>query len=149
MSELARKQADLVAAVTGTGPPPKGFDALRLDAARVALLRKRSRAVAAHWPGVAGDLGADLPALFASWAATRPTQGSQVDGHAFARAHRSRLGPTGLAELASAEAVWDFSTSPPTPRRGLVIRRVGGRLYVGLGGILHWPRPSTRRTPNG
>lgn len=91
MSELARKQADLVAAVTGTGPPPKGFDALRLDAARVALLRKRSRAVAAHWPGVAGDLGADLPALFASWAATRPTQGSQVDGHAFARAHRSRL----------------------------------------------------------
>ena len=48
----------LVAALTAGAPVPPGFDARLVEAARVALLRKRAGEVARQWPQLAAALGA-------------------------------------------------------------------------------------------
>ena len=77
--ELADVQARLAEALVGLTEPPPRFDADRVDVARSALTRKRSRAVARHAPTVAMTLGDRLGALFADYAQTRPKPPSDAD----------------------------------------------------------------------
>lgn len=101
MSDLAERQAALVAALVAGAPVPEGFDPSLIDAARRALLRKRSGDVARQWPLLAASFGPRWPAAFAAWADGRRTEGAFQDGLAFARS----LPLTGAAadELAERE----------------------------------------------
>ena len=70
-NELARRQAELVAALAG-GKVPPGFDAGRLAIAAESLLLKRVSMVRKSWPILAASLGDSLFELFSSYAATKP-----------------------------------------------------------------------------
>ena len=135
MSDLAARQAELVAALTAGGPVPPGFDARLVEVARVALLRKRAAAVARHWPALAAD--PRWPANFAAWATSRPTRGSLRDGWDLAR-HRAadRTLPGAAAEeLAAREAAWRYDgRTAPRLRRTPALRRVGGAIALQIAG---------------
>jgi hypothetical protein len=102
--ELSRRQADLVAALTGRGPVPPGFDPDRVRAASQALLRKRAADAAAAWPLLRADLGPKWMEVFTAYAAGRPAQSALHDGWEVARLRRDALGPAARAELAEREA---------------------------------------------
>src|SRR3954454_7802226 len=85
LRSLADRQAELVEALTSGKPVPEGFDGFRVEAARVALLRKRSGEVARHWPMMAAGFGARWPRELARWAAARPPRGSLRYGWDLAR----------------------------------------------------------------
>lgn len=130
---LARQQRAVVAAVTGTGAPPAGFAAERVEAARRALLVKRARTLRHVWPLLADSLGSDLVPLFAAYAARRPTRGVRADGHDFASwlAQQGRLPREAAIELARARVSWVFDPQmPPLPRtdRSAIERFPGGRV---------------------
>ena len=137
MTSLAQRQADLVAALTAGAAVPPGFDARLVEAARVALLRKRAGEVARQWPDLAHALGPEWHRRWSAWAATRPTRGSLRDGWDLARelAARREL-PTGAgAELAAREAalVYDGENAP-RPRRTPAVRRTAGSVVLQLAG---------------
>jgi hypothetical protein len=69
---LAGAQDRLAQALTGHAQPPPHFDIARVDVARSALIRKRSRAVPRHAPTVAATLGDELTAAFANYARAQP-----------------------------------------------------------------------------
>ena len=118
MSGLAERQAVLVAALATGAPVPPGFDARLVHAARKALLRKRAGEVARVWPMLAASFGASWQAVFADWAATRPTHGALRDGWDFARS-LPLTGPA-AAERAERDAVLRYDgRSAPMPRRRL------------------------------
>jgi hypothetical protein len=87
-AQLKLQQAALVTALMAQGEPPPEFDAVRLSAAAATLVRKRARAVARAWPGMARALGRRFGRLFGSYAeaAKLPRVGGPLaDGRAFAR----------------------------------------------------------------
>jgi len=134
---LATRQAELVEALTGGKPVPYGFDAFKVDAARVALLRKRAGEVARQWPMLAAGFGDRWTASFSAWAATRPTQGSLRDGWDFARHLRSKgeLPAIAGAELAEREARWSYAGSAaPRARRVPAVRSAAGAVVVQVAG---------------
>lgn len=136
-AELERAQAALVAALTGTGPPPAGFDAARLEVARKALLRKRSGEVAKAWPLLRAALGAQLLPTFSSWAADRPTTGSWGDGFAFAGYldERHELPAAARSEWRRRRLQWSVDRSGAVRRRRLpAAALVDGRLLVQIAG---------------
>ncbi|MEV4660236.1 hypothetical protein [Micromonospora sp. NPDC049301] len=144
---LARRQAELVAALVAGGPPPPGFAPAPLAATRAALLRKRAGEVARHWPLLAACLGVDWPATFAGWAANRPTLGSLRDGWDLARALRERgaLPPAGAEELAAREAGLRYDgRRAPRPRRLPAVARAGGAVAVQIAGRVRLLRPAPR-----
>ena len=134
---LATRQAALVAALTSGAPVPPGFDPRLIEAARVALLRKRAGEVAKQWPMLVAGIGPGWPREFARWAASRPARGSLRDGWDLARelAARDALPRLAGAELAAREAVlrYDGKTTPQV-RRGPALRRVSGSIAVQLFG---------------
>jgi len=135
--DLARRQAELVAALVAGGPVPAGFDVRRVDAARTALLRKRADEVARRWPLLAAGLGADWLSAFAGWAANRPTQGSLRDGWDLARSLSARGALPALAaeELAAHEARWRYDgRSAPRQRKVPAVGRAGGAVVAQVGG---------------
>ncbi len=139
MTELRQRQADLVAALTGIGPPPPGFDTYRIEVAREALLRKRSGEVARHWPMLRAALGSRFGAEFAAWAAHRPTAGGWRDGFDFAihLSEQSVLAEIAQLELAERKLRWRYDgTAPPRRRRLPSCAVVGGRLLIAVGGRL-------------
>lgn len=86
-ADLAARQAELVAALTGHGDVPTGFDRVRVEAAAASLARKRRRSVARAWPGMAEALGERFAELFDAYAAQSPLPlqgGPLADGRAFA-----------------------------------------------------------------
>jgi hypothetical protein len=103
---LAERQAAVVAAVTGTGPVPDGFDDRLVAVAAAALLRKRAGEVAARWPLLAASLGPRWYREFADWARQRPTGGSLADGWSFAEdlERAGRLPALAAQELAERRA---------------------------------------------
>lgn len=116
---LARRQAELVAALVAGAPVPPGFDAARVGAAQRALLHKRAGEVARSWPMLAASAGDKWPREFAQWAAGRAPQGSFRDGWDLARAWSAagRLTGPAAAELAEREATWRYDgRSAPRPR---------------------------------
>lgn len=132
---LATRQAALVGALTSGSPVPTGFDPRLIEAARVALLRKRAGEAAKQWPMLAAGIGPGWQLSFATWAATRPTRGSLRDGWDLARelASRGSLPRLAGAELAAREAAlrYDGKTTPRV-RRGPALRRVSGAIAVQL-----------------
>lgn len=142
---LAARQAQLIAALTAGAPVPPGFDAQLVDAARAALLDKRAREVARHWPMLAAGLGpAWLPTL-RRWAATRAGAGGLRDGWDLARelATAGALTDPAADELSWREVHWRYDgRSTPRPRRGPAARRVGTVLLVQVAGRTHrWRLP--------
>lgn len=130
---LAAAQQRLVAAITGNGETPAGFDAARVELTRTSLLAKRAGEVRSVWPALADDLGAQFGAVFAAWAAHRPTRGSLQDGWLLAseRLAAGGLGEAAVLELAMCEArlVFDLSARPRR-RRGLRVRRPSDGSWV-------------------
>ena len=136
MSGLAAQQAELVAALTGTGEIPAGFDIGRMQIARKALLRKRAGEVSARWPMLAAGLGRDFFSAFAGFAEHRPTRGSLRDGWDFARSIRDagRLPQLAEFELAKYESDFDYDgVNAPTVRSGLKVTRGRGFTMVRWG----------------
>jgi hypothetical protein len=134
---LAERQAELVAALTSGAPVPPGFDERLVEAARVALLRKRAGEVARQWPLLAAAFGKRWTGEFAQWAAGRPTQGSLRDGWDLARDLVARDALPALAgeELVTREAAWRYDgASAPRPRRGPALRSAGGSVAVQIAG---------------
>ncbi|MCO1654789.1 hypothetical protein [Pseudonocardia humida] len=123
---LAARQAELVAALVAGGPLPAGFDAVRVEAARRALLRKRAGEAAKAWPVLAAALGPDwVPAFAADRAGTEPAGGLR-DGWDLARNLRRRAELPGAAavELAAREAELRYDgRSAPRPRALAPLRR--------------------------
>jgi hypothetical protein len=137
---LAARQAALVEALTSGSPVPHGFDAFRLEAARVALLRKRAGEVSRHWPMLAAGLGERWTRVFGEWAAARPTQGSMRDGWDFARhlVTEGALPAVAGGELALREATLRYDgTSTPKPRRGPAVRSAGSAVVLQVAGRVH------------
>jgi hypothetical protein len=123
---LADRQAELVAALVAGGPVPPGFDARRVDAAREALLRKRSGEVAVVWPVLAASLGPQWTAVFAGWARDRAPNGALRDGWDLARqlAAEGRLPEPAGGELRGREASWRYDgVSAPRRHRLTSVRR--------------------------
>lgn len=85
MSELARRQEELVLALVAGGPLPDGFDATPVEAARAALMRKRAAETARHLPFERAELGDRFGTLFARWAQNRPKTNTGSDAAGFRR----------------------------------------------------------------
>lgn len=131
--DLAKAQAELVAALVAGASAPPGFDEAGVRAAAAALLRKRAGEVAATWPVLAASFGPRWTVAFAHWAQTRPTQGSLRDGWDFARQLRAggALGAAALEELATREARWRYRAGrTPRTRRLPAVRRVRGATVI-------------------
>jgi hypothetical protein len=121
-ARLAAQQAALVTALMARGEPPADFDAVRLRATAVALARKRARAAARAWPGVARTLGLRFGGLFAAYAeaATLPRQGGPLaDGRAFARwlAARGELPEAGRLQALAVDLRYTANPDGLVPRR--------------------------------
>ena len=84
--DLARRQADLLAALLTGAPPPAGFDERMLAVEAKALLAKRRRVNALVDPDTAAELGDRYRELFDTWAAANPRQAgtrARADAQAF------------------------------------------------------------------
>jgi hypothetical protein len=133
--DLARRQADLVAALVLGAATPPGFDDRRVHVAAQALTRKRAADVATQWPLLRAHLGTTWLATFERWSAGRAPQGALRDGWDLAREIRDRLGPAARRELAEREVSWRYSgTAPPVRRRAPALRLVGSTVVVQLAG---------------
>jgi hypothetical protein len=143
-TELERAQAALVAALTGTGPAPGGFDAARLEVARTALLRKRSGEVGKFWPLLRAGLGPQFLPAFSAWAAERPTSGGWQDGFAFASHldEQNQLPPSARGEWRRRRLQWSVDRAGTVRRRrSPAVAVVDGRLLVQIGGrVAGWGR---------
>ena len=147
VASLRERQAGLVEALTSGGPVPQGFDARLVDAARVALLRKRAGEVARHWPSLAAAFGERWVPEFARWAARRPTQGALRDGWDLARelAAGGDLPAVAGAELAIREAGWRYDGgTAPRVRRAPAIRSAAGSVAIQIAGRVRVVRPVRR-----
>lgn len=145
MTDLGNAQTELVAALTGSGPPPPGFDVDRLEIARKALLRKRSNDVSRSWPMLVSALGDRFPVEFVDWVACRPTVGAFRDGWDFARrlVECAQMPAAAAVELAEREFLWRYDgIKEPRRRRLPGVRIVAGQVLVRVGGRI---RPLGRR----
>ena len=93
--ELARRQAQLVAALVGRAEPPAGCTAAALAPTARTLIRKRWAAVGRHYPVLTAALTGALAARPDEQSATGPPPGEQAGAVAFtawAQAHRAAGG---------------------------------------------------------
>ena len=136
MTDLAARQAALVATLVAGGPVPSGFDAERLAVARRALVRKRAGAAAARWPLLVASLGPDWPAVFAASVAGRPPAGALDDGWDLARAlyRRGELGTAAAMELAEREVALRRTPGGHARRRLPAVRRTARGVVVQVAG---------------
>jgi hypothetical protein len=132
MSDLARRQADLVAALVAGTDVPEGFATSGVLATRAALLRKRAGEVAAAWPLMSAAYGTAWRSTFSAWASGRPPRGALRDGWDFARAAGANLPALARQELAEREAHYAYDgTSIPRRRRLATLRSALRRLPRG------------------
>jgi len=128
---LAARQAALLAALTVDGPLPAGFDPVRVQATRRALLRKRAAEAAREWPVLAASLGEGWVATFAEHRGGHPPVGTLRDGWEVARSlcERGVLPRAAQAELDARESVLRFDGDDrPRLRRISSVRRSLGAL---------------------
>jgi hypothetical protein len=126
-ARLAAQQAALVTALMARGEPPAGFDAARLRAAAASLARKRARAAARAWPGLAQALGPRFGGLFAAYAeaVTLPHQGGPLaDGRAFAGwlAARGELPEAARLQAMAVDLHYAATRTGLVPRRRPTVR---------------------------
>lgn len=134
-SDLARRQAELVAALVTGAPVPVGFDERLIGVAAAALAAKRAGEVAARWPMLRLHFGPHWTAEFQKWSAGRAPQGALRDGWDLARANRHRLSAPARLELAEHEAVWHYDgAAPPRRRRAPKMTRAGALVLVQVAG---------------
>lgn len=156
--DLARRQRELVAALTGTGEHPHGFDPGPLEAARNALLVKRARELTYAWPILSSSLGERLVPAFREFAAHRPTKGIRRDGHDFALwlRERGKLPLAAHLELAENRLYWRYPPpdapahqSPQRNTKRVVIEPFPGGRLVRIGQrVRSYGRPKTDVTPS-
>jgi hypothetical protein len=124
-SQFALDQSALLAALAARARPPQGFDPARLQAAADSLAKKRARAAARAWPGLAESFQTSYQANFLEYAAvtTLPIDGGPLaDARAFIRYQESRGDlPDTLHQQAIVVDVRFKSTA-----RGLVARSLPG-----------------------
>ncbi len=133
---LAAQQAQLVAALTGRGAAPPGFDRGKLAISARSLVAKRQRAIARAWPGLSASLGQRFGELFTRYAeaVTLPGLGGPVaDGRAFLR-WLAECEPLPDA-LALESLLVDLRQGRGWP--ALAVARGAGRLFLGM--RLPWP----------
>gem|GEM_PF-6522847 len=123
---LARRQAELAAFLTGAGPLPAGFDPRAGRTAARSLDRKRSREMASCFPEMAAALGGDYTPLSLAWLPGRPRLGPDEQATSFALDHADRLPESVLRRLAVRVALRDGL-------RGVARVRLGARTAVVLG----------------
>lgn len=91
--DLGIRQESLIAALLTGSKPPAGMDGQRVRAQAIALVRKRTRAVARARPEFAAALGPSFGLLFREYAASTAgavhTGGAAADCQAFARYMRA------------------------------------------------------------
>lgn len=142
-ADLARRQAELVAALVGGGAIPVGFDEAGVRATVDALLRKRAGEAGARWPTLRAQFGPRWTAAFSEWARGRAPHGSWRDGWDFARHLNARgeLHPAAALDLATAEATYVYDgVHPPRRRRGPALRRHPGGVVAQVAGrLFSWP----------
>ncbi|MBG0826225.1 hypothetical protein HS041_00295 [Planomonospora sp. ID67723] len=111
-AELARAQAELLAALVAGGQAPPGFDEERLRIQESSLIAKRRGAVARLRPDLVRTLGGEFAAEFTAYARGRPKPpgGSRADAHDFAEA------------LRAAGRVSGQTAPPPAPGRRSRVR---------------------------
>lgn len=117
-SGLAARQAALVESLVAGGPAPAGFDPARLDATRMALLRKRADQAGRSWPLLAAAHGTGWTHAFcARFDGVAPTDALR-EGWDLARELRAAgaLTTDAAAELARREAAMRYD-GRSAPRR--------------------------------
>jgi hypothetical protein len=138
---LAAEQGRLLRALAGEGPAPAGFDPSRLRASAAALRRKRARAAARAWPGLARALGEEFETRFTDFAARTPLPregGPLADGRAFAAelAARGELPDEGRLEALAVDLHHRKTAGGLRPRRGFAFKaarlRAARRLLLGV-----------------
>jgi hypothetical protein len=102
LNDLAARQEALVRALVAGGTTPAGFDETRIALTRQSLMRKRARAVAAHWPAI-GALP-DYQRRFAQWAGNTPPGSAHSEGLAFGQSLGRDISPSARVELVLAGA---------------------------------------------
>ena len=132
-AELARRQGELVEALTGGGEIPSTFDEGRVRLTGRTLVRKRLRAVEKVWPAVAREMGERFETWFEEYARGCEFPGDAgQDGAGFAGflATRGVLGDAGRIECAAwrARRGWPIRCTRVRGRFVLVVRVWGGRL---------------------
>lgn len=134
LAALAAGQAALVAALTGAGPPPPGFDRRLIGVARRTLAHKRASQVARVWPMLARERGARFPTEFVAWVESRQSLGPLRDGWGFAEHLEAGryLGRLGRRELAARRATLRDADGPTTRRRRAGYGRSGWLLVLQL-----------------
>ena len=130
-ADLARRQAELAAHLTGAGPLPAGFDPRLAATAARALDAKRAGAIADAFPSLASALGPDFRPEVRAWlpGRERASPSEQATAFGLALAGRRPLPEHVLRHLA-------VRLAGPRPRRPWVRVRVGGRTAV----VLSTPR---------
>jgi hypothetical protein len=121
-AKLSSQQAALVTALMARGELPAGFDVVRLRAAAASLARKRARAAARTWPGLARALGRRFGELFTAYAEAAPLPrdgGPLADGRAFARwlAARGELPEAGRLHALAVDLRYAGNPDGLVPRR--------------------------------
>ena len=144
-SRLEAEQVRLVSALLSGAEPPRAFDVARLRAGAMALKRKRERAVARAWQGLADTLGESFHEQFAAYSAriARPPRGgSLADVRAFARwvAARGTLPEPATLQVLAVDLRYARSTEGLLPRRTPAFRMAFLRGSRCLVVALRWPR---------
>jgi hypothetical protein len=136
VTDLARRQAELVAALTEGHPDPDGFDAARLDAVRRALGRKRAAAAATVWPLLAAGLGPDWTEFAATELRRRRPSTPLHDGWSVALSAMvaGRLTAAAARELAHYEEAYEYDPyTGVRPKVRTRLRALRHRLFGGQG----------------
>jgi hypothetical protein len=131
--ELARAQAELLAALVAGAQAPPGFDGERLRIQAASLVAKRRSLVARLRPDLVQALGGDFRTEFTAYASGRPKPpgGSRADAADFAE-HLARTGriaagaASGAASGATAGSGADAGPPRPTGRWARLTRWLGG-----------------------
>lgn len=111
--DLAARQFALVSALVAGGPAPDGVDRERVRIQALALLKKRSRAVARHAPEQAAELGPGFWAAFRAYDSARtgpPPDCSHCDSRLFAEFLKSPDGAAVRTRLVAGDITKDTKT---------------------------------------
>ncbi|GAA3125952.1 hypothetical protein GCM10010466_16050 [Planomonospora alba] len=116
--ELARAQAELLAALVAGAGAPAGFDAGRLRIQTASLIAKRRSVVARLRPDLAAALAGDFAEEFAAYARSRPKPpgGYRADAGEFAE-HLRRTGRIAAGPAEPTGPAVPSAGRPPTADR--------------------------------
>ncbi|MEU3713019.1 hypothetical protein AB0E61_23365 [Streptomyces catenulae] len=122
-ARLARAQEELLAALVAGAPVPEGFDPVRLEVQRRALVAKRATVIAKIAPELPEILGAGYRPAFLAYARGRPlTGGHRRDALDFAAHLLAQGRPDDAGARARLTRWWQDRAGPRPPRTGPLAR---------------------------